>query len=116
MVRFRLGLVIGLLPTFGCSTEPCADPGGPGIAVEVRDADTGAPAANGATAVVTQGQFTETLERVDDLHLIGLVDGEGTFDLIVTKPGYQAFEVSGIEVENECGADPVQIEAELIPE
>ena len=51
-----LALVVAAFPMFAaCSTEPCDLLPNDGIRVEVRDAVTGGPAADGATAQVTEG-------------------------------------------------------------
>ena len=115
-MRASILVVLCLAPISACSTEPCGEPGTVGLVVEVRDAITDAPAASGATAIASQGAYSETLEAHDALYLVGLVDQEGMFDLVVTKPGYQAAHETAIEIENDCGRDPAEVEIELIPE
>lgn len=99
-----------------CGTEPCGEAATFGLVVELRDALTEAPAAAGATAIASRGTYSETLAVHDDLRLVGLVDQEGFFRLVVTKPGYQAAHVTGIEIEDECGGGPTEVEIELSPE
>ena len=98
-----------------CSTEPCGEAAGIGLVVEVRAADTGAPAATGATATVLADGFLEELAQHDDLQLIGLVDVSGTFLVRVSKPGYEIVEVDDVEVSDECGSEPSVIAVELEP-
>ena len=108
--RVLLVLITGLVSA--CSTEPCGSPGMFGVVVEVRD-ETGAPAAEGAMVIASQGSFSESLGQIDELALAGLVDRSGSFDLTITKPGYLTIERTDIEVSDACGAEPVVIEVEL---
>ena len=115
-MRSSTSILLALSALGACSTEPCGEPGTVGLVVEVRDAVTHAPAASGTTAVASQGSYSETLTAHDDLRLVGLVDQAGVFDLVLTKPGYQAAHVTGIEIEDECGGEPAAVQVELIQE
>ncbi len=102
---------------FGCtaSIEPA-------VTVTVFDARTGLPAAEGATATLTDGAFTETMQpsTFDGngtlTGLQGASERAGTYTVRVTKPGYTAFERSGVAVtRNECHVNTVRLRADLVP-
>jgi hypothetical protein len=91
-----------------------------GVVVEVRDAVTGAPAADGARLTVRDGEYVETTEaRVpspDALFLQGAGERAGTYDVTVQKSGYQDWTRTGVRVrEDECHVIPVQLDARLQP-
>ena len=115
MTNVRVLLIFMLASLTACSTEPCGAPRQFGIVVEIRDANTGAPAAQGAAAVATNGNFSESLGQLDELRLAGLNDRPGTYNLTVNRPGYHTIQRFDIEVSDECLAEPVVIAVELQP-
>jgi hypothetical protein len=110
------------------SVEPVVCPGvsPPAIVVEVRDAITSAPAAAGAVGVIKDGSYTDTLRvthftgaPASDQTAVGLSGGygrPGTYDVTLTKPGYQAWSQTGVNVPSgPCGPLTARLEAFLTP-
>ena len=91
------------------------------IVVQVRDAATGAPAAAGATGTIRSGGFDFTLvpsgTGTEALELRAGAGGVGTYDVRVTKPGYQEWTRAGVRVPGgRCGPyDSVVLDARLEP-
>jgi hypothetical protein len=85
-----------------------------GLALHVRDSVTGAPAANGATGVVRDGDFEEALETsgFDDLTMLGAGEREGVYFIQVTKTGYNMWTRSGVRVTDD-GCHPVTVEVDV---
>jgi hypothetical protein len=90
-----------------------------GLNLEIRDAVTGAPAADGATATARDGAYTETLEPVPgpetNLVRIGAGERPGTYDVTVTKPGFVTWERRVTVTADECHVHPVLLDVRLSP-
>jgi hypothetical protein len=99
-----------------CTTELV-----PGIAVAVRDATTGQPAAQGASGVITSGSYSENMRVLQNdtsgvpLWIGGADERNGTYSLRITKPGYQTWTQDGVRVVNGvCHVLTTQVEAKLV--
>jgi hypothetical protein len=115
LVLAAAGLIVGCNPFTGACTLELR----PGIVVEVRDAVTGAPAADGARLVARDGNYVETVDGPPAPNLTFLqAAGErpGRYDLTVSKPGYHNWTRAGVRVrDGGCHVIPVQLEAQLQP-
>lgn len=98
----------------------------PAIEVHVTDAQTGAPAAEGAIGTLRDGDYTESLRvhsgtYVEDspsssipLSLGGAVGRPGTYTVRVEKDGYEPWEATGVRVRQDvCQLSGGQLEARL---
>jgi hypothetical protein len=112
-----VGLCIGLagcnvlVPT-GCTLEAL-----PYLVVEVRDARTGAPAAMGATGMVQEGSFIDTLYAINELVLETFeYERAGTYNVRIQKAGYQDWTAQDVRVKKgRCGVETVTLRARLEP-
>lgn len=120
------------LNIFGCGAENDTELGGfdcvtatyPGIAVYVFDQETGSPISCGATVVIGNGSYTETVTEVNLYDgfegncinfgaLEGMV-GKGSYTVIVSKVGYQDYVATDVEVvEGSCGVITTDVEVYL---
>ncbi len=122
------GLSMALLGG-GCGgSYGCAGVVLPAVEVYVFDARTGAPAAEGATATVRDGDFVETLQvhvtsypeppnmQGVPLSFAGAYGRPGVYTVRVEKAGYQPWEVTRVRVRNDrCGVLGARLEARLQP-
>ena len=105
----------------GCNPYPtsCTDELRYGIAVAIRDAVTGAPAAAGARLIAREGDYIETVDgpAVPDLIVLGAAgERPGKYTVTVQKAGYQTWTRSNIWVrDGGCHVKTVQFEARLQP-
>ena len=97
---------------FGCKekltgdgdTVVCTTQAVPAIVIEVFDKQTGEAISCGATAIITDGSFSETVENIDNDNcsdqstLQGAHEREGVYDIIVSKENYQDWTASSVEV------------------
>lgn len=123
-------LAIPVLLLTGCdsaiSETVCPAVITPAIEVEVRDAETGAPEAEGAVAVATDGTYTDTLEAAGSreyqgelvlFSLAGANERPGTYDVVVEKQGFETWTRTGVEPDvGECGVQTEVLDADLVPE
>ena len=91
----------------------------PAIVVQVRDAATQAPAASGATGVVTDGSSTFQLRPGDlgenPLELHGADERPGTYTVTIDKPGYQQWKQERVRVrDGSCHVQTVTLQANLV--
>ena len=89
----------------------------PTMLIQVTDASTGQPAAEGAGGSVTEGAFTSPLIRYGADQLTPeATNRPGTYTVMVTKPGYQTWTRTGVVVSStECGARTAHLDAFLLP-
>lgn len=79
-----------------------------GLNVEIRDANTGAPLAYGATLIARTESFTDTVigseifagaENAEEVpSLVALIGRIGTADVTVTHPGYEPWYADGVVI------------------
>ncbi len=96
------------------------------IEVEVTDSRTGLPVAAAATGSVREGTFVEPVRVVgwrglppnDTATTLGAAEGRrGTYDVRVERPGYVAWERTGITTRiGACGVETTRLRAALTPE
>lgn len=119
--RARLLLATLSMPLLSaCPTGMCDTSIVPSIVVEIRDAESGAPAATGATAVAVSVSDRITLEPYgmdQEGDLVSLATpGErpGDFTVRVTKTGYAEWEREGVRIpERDCHTNQAVLDARL---
>ena len=103
----------------GCLLEPgdCATEARYGLRITVRDAQTGAPAGFGARVTATSGSYGEDLAAfTDSLTFVGATERAGTYDILVSRTGYQSWTRQGVVVRpGRCHVDAQAIEARIQP-
>ena len=129
MRRFDLIFFLTLFAVAGCndagpSARICSAEARVGIQIDVRDAVTRNPAAEGSIATAREGSFIDTLRTQPvvppqgSLSVYGVYERPGVYSVTVTKPGYRDWLRSGVVVnKDECHVITVQLEAllEAIP-
>lgn len=116
-VRPLAFLVTGLILLAACGESgPCTTSVEPGIIVEVLEAGTNLPAADGATGLITERLYTETLRQDGPGALAGADERPGTYALTVSKLGYGTFDTTGVEVKSgSCHVRTVTVQVFLQP-
>jgi len=126
-VRFSFRLVLGAAALSGCSPANvvCPQIAAPAILLEVREAGTGAPAANGAKGAVQDGAYVDSLRVVGwlgtpspetELLMAAAFDRPGTYSITLEKAGYQTWIRAGIVVgTDDCGTQQAQFATQLVP-
>jgi len=113
-----------MLPLVGmgaCAPEAtlCARSLKPPIFVEVRDARTGVPAAQGAGGWIQAGGFTSPLAPAapEEQLILASSGGPGIYNVVVQKSGYSTWIRSSVFVPGgRCGVDKsIQLSANLQP-
>ena len=91
-----------------------------GLTVKVRDSVTEVPAGRQATVIAQDGSYSETLQFLgaisptDSLTFFGAAERAGTYQITVTKAGYQSWTRGGVHVAADaCHVHPVVVEARL---
>jgi hypothetical protein len=125
MKRLATRFLLVLLPLGSSSCDilgptVCTTEAVPAIIVEVRDAGTQAPAANGATGYARDGDVEVVLEnwdpQEDALTLVGAYERAGTYSVTVEKPGYQSWKQGAVVVtRGECHVRTARLTANLQP-
>lgn len=124
----RAAAVLCVLAAAAAALAACGDGGSPAgvdcpdvfrpmIVVQVTDASTGQPAAEGAGGTISEGAFTSQLIRYGTDRLAPQATGRpGTYDVVVTRPGFQSWIRTAVQVPAaECGTETVYLEAFLVP-
>ena len=116
-------LLTTLLVVGACDTQGeiiCTLEARPGLAIEVREAATGAPAVEGTFAFLLDGEYTETLEGppiglgTDPPTLYGAYERAGTYHISVVKVGFKTWQARDVKVDaDECHVKTVRLEAQL---
>ena len=93
-----------------------------GLTVKVRDSVTGVPAGRQAVVIAQEGSYSETLQFLgaisptDSLTFFGAAERAGTYQIKVTKAGYQAWLRNGVEVVADvCHVHPAVVDVRLQP-
>ncbi len=88
------------------------------IQVETRDANTGAPAAQGAKGLITNGDYSAALLPATQSEPLWLaaVGGPGTYNVLIQKTGYKDWTQNGVYVKGSaCGVNKtVLLSANLV--
>jgi len=91
----------------------------PAVIVEVRDANTGEPAAAGALGTVRDGVYVDSLYPYEStggepVSLAGADERPGTYTVTIEKTGYETWTMTGIPVEDSnCHVETARLTAEL---
>jgi hypothetical protein len=115
-----------LLASFGCSGSTtstiCTLELRAGLLVDVKDSLTNAGVASGASLVVREGSFKDSVAfpssrpDLDALPLVAAGERAGTYQITVSKPGYATWTRSNVRVtKGECHVNPVRLTARLQP-
>lgn len=115
--RLAIPLVAAALAGCGDSTGPiaCTEEFRYGITIEVRDGATGAGAAVGAQGTLTEGAYVEELMVFGDDAMLGAGERAGTYDVLITKPGFEDWTASRVTVTaDECHVRTVALQANLV--
>lgn len=96
----------------------------PAIVVEIRDARTGIPIAQGAQGAVREGAYVDSLRPYggispdDPATLVSLqaaLGRQGTYTVDVQRAGYLAWTTAGVRVaRDQCGVRTVVLHADLL--
>lgn len=120
MLRWCILLSLGLSACNLVDPGACTTEAVPTMVVEVRDAETGAPAAAGAHGYAEEAAFKADLigpdAGADALHLYGPFERAGTYRVTVMKAGYVTWQQEGVQVSrDECHVRTVHLRADLQP-
>ena len=87
-----------------------------GLSIRVLDGATGAGAAVGAQGTITEGDYVEQLQVFGDDGMYGAGERAGTYDIRITKQGYEEWTASQVTVTaDECHVQTVSLQANLVP-
>ncbi|MEM7413933.1 MAG: carboxypeptidase-like regulatory domain-containing protein [Gemmatimonadota bacterium] len=88
-----------------------------GLNVDVVDAATSAPLAEGATLTVIEGTYVETVTASwDGRSMAAAGERPGTYSVRVERVGYRSWERSDVQISSdECHVIPRSLEARLVP-
>jgi hypothetical protein len=125
MRRRLVGLQSVLIAAVACSrsTSPvCTLEVRPAVAVYVKNSATGAGIASGASLVVRDGNYQDSVAApnnrpdLDNSPLNAAAERAGTYQVTVTKTGFAAWMQSNVGVTaNECHVNTVTLTALLQP-
>ncbi|MGH7604076.1 MAG: hypothetical protein ACRENK_08790 [Gemmatimonadaceae bacterium] len=115
-------ILIGAVGCSGSTSTVCTDEFRPGIAVYVNDSLTNAGIASGASLVVRDGSYKDSVAAPDgrpDLNtspLYAAGERAGIYQVAVTKTGYAGWAKSDVRVTaNRCHVNTVTLTALLQP-
>jgi hypothetical protein len=121
-------LYLTLLAAVGCSGSPgstspvCTMEFRYGLSVYVNDSLTGTAIASGASLVVRDGTFKDSVSHpsgrpeLNAFPLLTAGERAGTYQVSVSKPGYLPWSRSNVRITgNECHVNPVSVTALLQP-
>jgi hypothetical protein len=118
MSRSLGGLIVLAVAANGCSELVCTTQPRPAIKAEIRDSITNAPAALGASLIVTNPAVydSSTFPYESPIVLSAGNATAGTYTVRVRKAGYRLWERTGIVVKGDrCGAEAVELQIRLQP-
>ncbi|HSM59749.1 MAG TPA: hypothetical protein VK849_03085 [Longimicrobiales bacterium] len=98
-----------------CGPLVCTEELRPGITVDVVEADTGVPAADGATLTLRDGDWVEsTTYAYLGTTFAGAYERAGTYDVAVARAGYHTWIRAGVRVgADACHVHTVRLDAAL---
>ena len=112
----------GAVACSGSTSPVCTLEFRPGVAVYVKDSLTSAGVASGASLVVREGSYKDSVAApdsrpdLDDSPLFAAGERAGTYQVTVLKPGYAAWLQSNVRVtSNRCHVNTVNLTALLQP-
>jgi hypothetical protein len=115
-------IFIGAVACSGSTSLACTLEVRPGVAVYVKDSLTSAGVASGASLVVREGSYKDSVATpdsrpdLDDSPLFAAGERAGTYQVTVLKPGYAAWLKSNVRVtSNRCHVNTVNLTALLQP-
>ena len=120
-MKQRLAIALAVALGTGCRGQELVCPLNlsPGVAVEVRDAFSGAPIASGSKLVAQAGTYADSMSfpvgqpDLDTAHLTGAYR-VGVYTLTVTKTGYQPWVQTNVIVTGDrCGVNLTDLTATL---
>lgn len=117
----HLPLALGVLTLGGCVPGfACDSLGAYAVNVEVQDSATGASIVRGATLVVRDGAYADSMRMESDMPpvLAAAAERPGIYEVLVRRPGYQTWTREGVRVRRggRCNAlQPVRLVAKLSP-
>ena len=119
MSRYLGGLIAFAVAANACGDLVCTAQPRPAIKAEIRDSITNAPAALGASLIVTnQAVYDSTMFSYESSYALSAGNATaGTYTVRVRKSGYRLWEQTGIVVHGDrCGAEAVELQIRLQPE
>jgi hypothetical protein len=115
-------ILIAAVACSSASSPICTADVRPGLAVYVKNSLSGAGIASGASLVVREGTFKDSVAApssrpdLDNAPLFAAAERAGTYQVTVTKTGYAAWVQSNVRVTaNECHVNTVTLTALLQP-
>jgi hypothetical protein len=113
---------IGAVACSGSTSPVCTLEFRPAVVVYVKDSLTKAGIASGASLVVCEGSYQDSVAApasrpdLDNSALAAAGERSGTYQVTVLKPGYAAWLQSNVRViSNECHVNTVNLTALLQP-
>ena len=115
MKVFFLSVIFGSGALLSGCSRVCPAIALPYLSVEVRDAQTGASAAEGATGTASDGAFMDPLNAFDNLVMYPeTYERPGVYDVLVQKSGYKDWTAENVRVRSgACNVRTVDLEARL---
>lgn len=126
-MRGRGSIILGVgiaLIVAGCDfgNPICPAVAEPAVTVEVRNGTTESPAADGATGLLIDGAYTDSMRVVEEtesgepLALGGGYERAGTYTVRIEKSGFAPWTRTGVQVsEGPCGPETRRLTAFLEP-
>jgi hypothetical protein len=116
-------ILIGAVACAGSTSPVCTQESRPGLVVYVKDSVTKAGVASGASLVVREGSYKDSVfaapnstPDLDNSALSAAGERSGTYQVTVSKPGYATWLKSNVRVtSNVCHVNTVTLTALLQP-
>ena len=114
-------ILVGAVACAGSTSPVCTQEFRPGLVVYVKDSVTKAGAASGASLVVREGSYKDsvaapTTPDQDNFPLSAAGERSGTYQVTVSKTGYAVWQQNNVRVtSNVCHVNTVTLTALLQP-
>lgn len=114
-------ILIGAVACAGSTSPVCTQEFRPGLVVYVKDSVTKAGVASGASLVVREGSYKDSVAadsrpELDNSALSAAGERSGTYQLTVSKSGYALWQQNNVRVtSNVCHVNTVTLTALLQP-